>query len=461
MRSSYSSSSLGDTIVALATAPGRSALALVRVSGTTAAAVARRLAPSLPEPLPERTPLLADVLDESGGVVDRALVTWFAAPRSATGEDVVELSLHGSPFVVRAVLDAAGAAGARAARPGEFTERAFLAGKVDLVEAEAVRELIDARTPAAARASARRLHGELSHELESVRNALRASAVEIAGALDFAEDVGDELPRETAVRIEQAAADLDRLAAGAARGSLLSDGAKVVLVGPPNAGKSTLFNALVGSERAIVTEVAGTTRDTLHAPLDVCGVPVELVDTAGLRDTEDPVERIGVGRAREAGASADAILYVFDAAAGWNAGDDEALAELASGGADLTVIANKIDLVSGDPGGPADRRVRVVPIHGRAPGAAETLRSLLEEGLATGPPIENLSAVVGSARQRDAVRRAAQAARLARESLAAGESPEYLAARVAEALDALAELFGETTPEEILRRLFAQFCIGK
>ena len=448
-----------DTIVALATPPGRSALALLRVSGPRALPIVRCVAPGLPEPIVDRSPRLADVADPTGRTVDRALVTYFPAPRSATGEDVVEISLHGSPVVAAGVLEAVCAAGARPARPGEFTERAFLLGKVDLVQAEAVRELIDARTPAAARASSRRLQGELSRELSAIRESLQRAAAEIAATIDFAEDVGEELPRETASRIESAARELRGLAAASSRGSLLVDGARVVLLGRPNAGKSTLFNAIAGADRAIVTEVAGTTRDTLHAPLDVAGVPVELVDTAGLRETHDPVESLGVGRARAAGAAADAILYVVDSAVGWSPEDASALAEIGAAGVPLTLVANKIDTVAESPRWPVD--FRVLPLCGLDARAGDLLRAEIARLLDAGPPVETLSAIVGSARQRDAVRRAEASARAAAESLYAGEAPEFLAARVHETLDALADLFGETTAEDILRRVFSEFCIGK
>src|SRR5512141_990276 len=229
-----------DTIVALATPPGRSALALLRMTGRSSRAVLARLAPDLPTPLPERRPVLAAIRGGDGETIDRALVTFFPAPHSATGEDVAEISLHGSPIVAASVLEAAAAAGARPAAPGEFTRRAFLLGKVDLLEAEAVRELIEARTPAAVRASARRLHGELSERLARVRESLVHAAAEIAAALDFAEDVGEALPPGTAPRIAEAAEELAKLCASAGRGALLAEGARVVILGRPNAGKSTL-----------------------------------------------------------------------------------------------------------------------------------------------------------------------------------------------------------------------------
>ena len=443
-----------DTIAALATPPGRSALALLRISGRQARDVAARIAPDLPRPIPERTPSLSAIVDGQGETIDRGLVTLFPAPASATGEDVAEVCLHGGLAVVARALDAILAAGARAARPGEFTERAFLLGKLDLVEAEAVRELIEARTHEAARASARRLSGRLSRRLEGVREELVRAAAELAATIDFAEDVGEAVLPETPVRLAAAVDELARLAATGRRGRLLNEGARVVLLGPPNAGKSTLFNALVGSDRAIVTEVPGTTRDTLDAAIDVEGVPVSLVDTAGLRDTAERVERIGVERARAAAAEADAVLFVFDAAEGWPSGADAALAEV--GGPRVLRVANKIDTAGGRvaPAG-------ALPLCGLAPDAGDTLRDALAVLLEAGPPGETLSECVGSARQRDLVARAHRSAADALAALARGESPEYPAAHLDEAIAALADLFGETTPEDVLRRIFSTFCIGK
>ena len=450
-------SSAADTIVAPATPPGRSAIALVRISGASAREVAARVAPDLPSPVPERSPLLALIRDADGAEIDRAVVTLFASPRSATGEDVVEISLHGGPAVVARTLSAIAAAGARPARPGEFTERAFLHGKLDLMEAEAVRDLIEARTPEAARASARRLAGSLSRRLAGIREDLVHAAALLAATIDFAEDVGEQVPEEAPRRIAAAAAELARLEETAERGRLLTEGARVVLLGKPNAGKSTLFNALAGSDRAIVTEYPGTTRDTLDAVIDVEGAPVEIVDTAGLRDSPEPVERIGVARAREAGAAADAVLYVFDAGAGWSPEDAAAVAALAC--PRVLLVANKIDTAPTP--GTAANAPPGLPICGIAPEAAETLRNALAALLGAGPPPDALSDVLGSLRQRDLVVRARAAADAAREALARGESPEYPAARVDESLAALADLFGETTPEEVLERIFRTFCIGK
>lgn len=452
--------SLDDTIVALATPPGRSALALLRVSGKDSGPILRRVAPSLPEDLPPRAPRLAAILGAEGAPVDRGLVTFFPGPGSATGEDVAELSVHGGPAVVRGVLAALISAGARPARPGEFTRRAFLSGRLDLVEAEAVRELIEARTDAAVAASARRLDGSLSRRLAGVRDELSAAAAELAATIDFAEDVGEAVPPRTPGRIARAREELALLAGSGERGRLLTEGARVVLLGAPNTGKSTLFNALVGTERAIVTEVPGTTRDTLDAALDIGGVPVELVDTAGLRPTEDPVERIGVARARAAAGGADAVLYVFDAAAGWSPEDSGAVESL--DGTRLLVIANKIDTVrQAGEGKTWDFPRPALPLCGIAADTGEKLRAELAALLDGGPPGEAYSEMLASARQRDAVERAEAATAQASAALERGESPEYPAAHVHEALDALADLVGETTHEDVLERIFASFCIGK
>lgn len=448
--------SLDDTIAAIATPPGRSALALIRVSGPRARDVLSSIAPRLPRPLPERRPTLAEIVG-GGALLDRALVTFFPGPRSATGEDVFEISVHGSPPVVAGTLEALSVAGARPARPGEFTERAFLLGKLDLVEAEAVGELIEARTPAAARASARRLAGELSERLHAIREDLSRAAAELAATIDFAEDVGEAVLPETPARIAAAAAELSRLAATADRGALLSEGARVALLGRPNAGKSTLFNALAGSERAIVTDIPGTTRDTLEATIDVGGVPVEIVDTAGLRPTEDPVERLGVRRAREAGAAADAVVYVFDAGAGWTTEDAAVVASLGSDR--ILVVANKIDTAAGPVEAPG--AFRCVSVCGLSADAGAVLRGALLTLVDGGPPAEAHSAILGAARQRDAVRRASRSAEGALAALTGGDSPEYAATHVHDALDALADLVGETTAEDVLDRIFSSFCIGK
>jgi tRNA modification GTPase len=451
------SESILDTIAALATPVGRSALALLRVSGPQSRRILSAVARGLPEKPEPRRAYLVTFVDGAGEALDRGVATLFAAPASATGEDAAELSVHGSPVVAGLMLAALVDAGARLARPGEFTERAFLLGKLDLVEAESVRDLIEARTETAARLSARRLEGRLSRRLGEVRDDLLGAAAALAATIDFAEDVGETVSAGTLAKLESAVTTLASLGASFETGRLLSAGCRVAILGRPNAGKSTLFNSLLGTARAIVTDVPGTTRDTLHATVDIGGIPVELVDTAGLRETEDAVERIGVARAREAGETADLILYVFDAGLGWSEEDAAVLAALDQ--ERIVVIANKSDTLAG--GSPAGAAAETTPLSGISPEAGPALERLLADALGRGVSTDLASEVLGSLRQRDCVLRARAAAAAALASLSRGESPEYAATHLHAAIDALADLAGETTPEDVLRELFSTFCIGK
>jgi tRNA modification GTPase len=455
-----SSESLLDTIAALATPLGRSAIAVVRLSGDRTREILARIAPELdadPEP---RRPHLVTFVDSDGETIDRGLATLFAAPASYTGEDAAELSVHGSPVVVRELLRALASAGARPARAGEFTERAFRLGKIDLVRAEAIRDLIDSRTEAAARASAKRLEGRLSSRLERAREDLLVAAASLAAAVDFSEDVGEEVDPSVHQRLSSARESLELLASTYDCGRLLSAGCRVAILGRPNAGKSTLFNALLGTERAIVTDVPGTTRDVLEAMLDVRGIPVELVDTAGLREAQDEIERIGVGRARDEGERAAAVLYVFDASAGWSPEDGEAIALLNE--KPIAIVANKIDRARGSGAtAAADGPAAALALCGLLPDAGAKLRRLLEETVAADLISDAASEVLASERQRDLVARAATHAGEAIDALGRGVSPEYAATHVEAALAALADVLGETTSEDVLERIFSTFCIGK
>jgi tRNA modification GTPase len=450
----YSESHL-DTIAALATPVGRSALALVRVSGPRTRELMRAVVPDLPEPLPARRAQLLAVHGAHGDLLDRALVTFFQAPASYTGEDMAEISLHGSPVLARALIAALVSAGARPARPGEFTERAFLLGKMDLIEAEAVRELIEARTERAARFSTRRLEGGLSRRLAGIREDLLRAAAELAATIDFSEDVGDRVPDSVTSRLASAREALAQIAATYETGRLLESGCRVAILGSPNAGKSTLFNAVLGTPRAIVTEVPGTTRDTLDATVDVGGIPVAVVDTAGLREPEDPVERIGVARALEEAQRADAVIYVYDVTRGWREDDEAALAAL--NGKPIAVIANKSDLAEGQP----LLRQRDSLMSGIAADAGERLHACIAGMIRPEISTEAASDVLSSLRQKELVARARDAARSALSALEEGVSPEYAVTHVHEGLDALADLCGETTSEDVLHRIFADFCIGK
>jgi tRNA modification GTPase len=445
-----------DTIVALATPAGRSALAIVRLSGRDARRILLTLAPRLSTGLEARRPHLVAFEDSAGEPIDTGLATFFAGPSSATGENLAELSIHGSPIATERLLQAAVCAGARPARPGEFTERAFRSGKIDLVRAEAVRDLIEAKTSAAARFSARRLSGGLSKQLDRVREDLLTASAGLAATIDFAEDAGESVGPAVPEALRSAIDTLTRLAETAETGRLLSHGCRVAILGRPNAGKSTLFNAFLGTSRAIVTETPGTTRDTLEAAIDIGGVPVTLVDTAGLREAGDPIERMGVERARQQAQMSDALLYVFDAVAGWNNEDDRAIASL--DGKPRVVIANKADAM---PSGWVATIPGAVGLSGLAPDAGDRLRAILQESIVGNLRTEETSEVLGSLRQQDLVGRARTAAADTLRALEDGLSPEYAATHCHAALDALADLTGETTSEEVLARLFATFCIGK
>lgn len=365
-----------------------------------------------------------------------------------------ELSLHGSPVVVEGVLEAMIKAGARPARPGEFSERAFLLGKIDLVRAEAIADLIGARTLAAARASSRRLEGKLSDTMSAIRKTLVDAAARLTAAIDFAEDVGEDVLPAAQQALSRAAGELARLSATYRTGRLLSSGCRVAILGAPNAGKSTLFNALAGNDRAIVTDVPGTTRDTLEAVVDVGGVPVELIDTAGLRETADPVESIGVERARRVAESADVVLYVFDARRGLTVEDQDAIARWTE--KPVLIVANKVDTLP--PGVVPDRGT---PLCGLSPDVGQALDQLLGRAMAADVALATSSDVLGSLRQRDLIDRAQANAQSAADSMAISESPEYAATHVNAALDALADFVGETTAEDVLNRIFSTFCIGK
>jgi tRNA modification GTPase len=449
--------SLDDTIAALATAPGRAALAVLRISGRETRRLLGVVAPSLSSSFEARRASLADLVDAAGEPIDRGLVTVFVSPHSYTGEDAAEISVHGAPRVVDRLLKALTAAGARLARPGEFTQRALYNGKMDLIEAESVRELIEARTERASQVSARRLAGALSARLCGVREALLNAAASLTATIDFSEDVGEAVDPAVGRDLLRAAEALAVLSASYETGRLLSSGCRVAILGRPNAGKSTLFNALVGSPRAIVTEIPGTTRDALDATLDVKGIPVTVVDTAGLRPTEDPVEVIGVARAREEAEKADAVLYVLDAAAGVTEDDRAALTGFAGGKKPILLVANKIDRVPSGACWPE----AAAPLCGIASDAAEKLHALLAHRLMESVALDACDEVLGNARQRDLVERARQAAADAAAAISRGDSPEYAATHVDAALAALADVFGETTAEDVLNRIFSTFCIGK
>jgi tRNA modification GTPase len=449
-----------DTIAAVATAPGRGAVALVRVSGPDAAALLLRLAPGEGDSLAPRRPrLLALRHPETGELLDRALVTLFRAPASYTGEDVVELGTHGGALTPQLVLDALLAAGARAAEPGEFTRRAYLNGKLDLLQAEAVLDLIDGRSRALHRAAVHQVERGLSARIEEVRDALVGCEALIAYAIDFPEEDEPPVPPERiAAAAGDAAARIARLLATAPEGELLRDGALTVLAGRPNSGKSSLFNALLGAERAIVTEVPGTTRDALEALVSVDGYPFRLVDTAGLRETADRVEGMGIEVARRYLDAADLVLFCMEA--GRSPGADEAAFLLAADPARMIVVRTKADLHPGaSPGAAPLAEVPLAALSGEGLGA---LRSLLLERAFGGIVAEAAEApLVTRERHARALREAHAEVEAFLAALTEEVPMEFAATHLRAAAGALEDLIGAVTTDDVLDRVFGQFCVGK
>jgi len=453
----------GSTIVAPATPGGTGAVSIVRLSGPRAFEIASRLAPLLPDGIPPRTLHRSDIRDAGGEIVDSALVVRFPAPHSFTGEDVVEFHLHGNPAVVEAAVHAACAAGAVPAAPGEFSRRAFHNGKMDLTQAEGLADLIAARTQDAARSALRQMRGGLREAVGPLRERLLSLLTLLESAIDFSdeEDVTAAEYTEVQERISEIVSALVPLRQSYDAGHRFRDGATVAIAGVANVGKSRLLNRLSGEERAIVSDSPGTTRDYLRAEICVAGVPVLLVDTAGLRETGDPVEREGVRRTRDVIATADLTLFVLD---GSRAASEEDLAAYADAAArPHLLVLNKSDLPPAEGGerfaGEGRRgSARVSAKTGKGIGA---LRAAFAKEIGPGEGAILAHAPLTRARHRLAVEAALSA--LERASAAAGEKlpVEFLAADVRGAADALAELLGEVAPEEVLGSIFERFCIGK
>jgi tRNA modification GTPase len=445
--------STDDTIVAIATPAGRGGIGVVRISGPAALSIARTLTGDVALEPRRATFVRVRGVDAQ----DESILTWFPGPRSYTGEDVVELSLHGSPVLLRAMVEAALRAGARLAEPGEFTLRAYLSGRLDLVQAEAVRDLIDAVTPLQARAAFDQLDGTLTEQIGKIDAALFDLAARLEASLDFPEEGYHFItPAEASAEIAALIGAVDGLLAGSRAGRLVREGARVVIIGRPNAGKSTLFNALAGASRAIVTDVPGTTRDLLVEMVDISGLATTLVDTAGLRaDTADAIESEGMTRARAAAAGADLLLVVLDRSAALTA-EDRALLDVYPGVPRL-VVAAKSDL--GAAWARVDDRpcVEVAAIAGR--GIEELRRAVVgalgaSEIYRDAPALTNIRHVRLLEGGREALARA-------REAAAAAAPEELIAADLADARGAIEEITGRRTADDTLRAIFERFCIGK
>jgi tRNA modification GTPase len=441
-----------DTIVAIATPPGRGGIGVVRVSGPHACRIAAHLTQAS-----DFEPRHATLVTVGGATLnDQAIVTYFPRPASYTGEDVIEISAHGSPVVLRGIVRAAIDAGARLAEPGEFTLRAYLHGRLDLVQAEAVGDLIDAVTPLQARAAFDQLDGTLTTRIRELDEALFDISARLEASLDFPEEGYHFVePGQLSSEIMAIASRVDALLHQAKRGRLVREGARVAIVGRPNAGKSTLFNALAGAGRAIVTDIPGTTRDLVTDLIDLDGVPVTLVDTAGLRgEAADAVEHEGMQRTRGVVAVADLLLVVLDRSRAFDAGDRTILAETAS--RPRLLVVSKTDL----PNAWVTALPDAMQVSGTdGTGLAELRTRMLDElserdAPSDAPAVTNLRHVALLERAHEALRRATEAA--------AQEAPEeFVAADVTEARDALEEITGRRTADDTLTAIFSRFCIGK
>jgi tRNA modification GTPase len=441
-----------DTIVAAATPPGKGGVGIVRISGPDAARIAATIVGELPQP---RYAANAEFRDAGGEPIDTGLVLWFPAPNSFTGESVLELHGHGGPMVMSMLVDAAIALGARRAEAGEFSKRAFMNGKLDLNQAEAIADLIDAGTSQAARAAHRTLSGAFSDSVTALTETLIALRLHVEAAIDFPEEEIDFLSDEGLLkRVEDCRQAFDAMLAGAKSGRLLRDGLQVVIVGKPNAGKSSLLNLLSGQEAAIVTEVAGTTRDILRERIDIDGLAVELVDTAGLREDPDAIEAEGIRRARQALSGADAVLWIRDASDESGDSMDEAVPE----DIPLITLRNKTDL-TGEAPGLVQSNPAVINISAKTGAGTDALRACIRDVAG----YSDLGEGAFTARQRHitALQDAEQHFETGRRALLEIRAGEIFAEELRLAQEALAQITGEFSSDDLLGRIFAEFCIGK
>ena len=458
-----------DTIAAQSTAHGPAAIGILRLSGPEAISIAsacfRPLSGKSLTECPPRSMVYGRVLDRDGQTIDWAVATYTPGPNSYTGEDTAELQCHGAPMVLTLGLEALFAHGARQATAGEFTRRAFLNGRLDLAQAEAVGDLLEARSRESARHAAGQLSGALSKKIRGVYSALLDVMAHFHAVLDYPdEDIDPFRMEELSANLAAQQTELARLLATCRRGKLVTQGISCAIVGRPNAGKSSLLNALAGYDRAIVTDIPGTTRDTIEISAQIGGLPFRFIDTAGLRDSDDPIEQMGVERSRSAMEGAELILVVCDQTAGFTR-EDGALLEQALSLTDTILVWNKCDL----PSNPIpfftlseEQEARLTEVELSAKTGAGM--DELETALARLAPLEqggNYGELLTNQRQEEAARRAYNSVARAREALELGVTPDALLTDVEEALSALGELTGQAVREDITDRIFSKFCVGK
>lgn len=456
-----------DTISQIATPHGAGGIGIIRVSGGEALGVARRVfRPAAGGTLGDIAPYTAHyghIVAADGTVIDECILLYMRAPHSYTGEDTAELQCHGGAVVLREVLLRTWEVGARPAEAGEFTKRAFLHGRLDLARAEGVMELIAAKSTRAARAARERLAGAFSHAVTDIRTQILGAVAHIEAGIDFPEDdIPAASAEHLAAEIDAASAAVRRLLVGADTGRILRDGVKTVIVGRPNVGKSSLLNALLGMERAIVTDVPGTTRDIIEEEISVAGIPLRLLDTAGLRAAEDAVEQIGVARTEQHLMDAELILAVFDASEPLTAEDHALLTRLSAASADIIILCSKED------------RPSILSAADFSAVAAPVLRISAQEGTGLDALREEIAAHIvrregdlsdgalpNKEREIEALRRAEAHLTAAAETLAADLGTDFVSIDLRAAYDALGEILGETVDTDLIDRIFSEFCIGK
>jgi tRNA modification GTPase len=443
---------LADTIVAISTPPGRAGLGIVRLSGAQARGIAAQfLSPAEWRPWQAH---LAQLLDAQGHAIDQVVVTFFAAPRSYTADDLVEIACHGSPVVLRHAVQRALEGGARLAEPGEFTLRAFLNGRIDLPQAEAVRDLIDATTLYQARVAAQQVDGSVSRRLAPLKEPLVELIALLEAGIDFAEDDVSVAPAaEILRRLEPVLEGTRQLAASFQYGGLVRQGLTLAIVGRPNVGKSSLFNRLLEQDRAIVTEIPGTTRDLVSETASIGGIPVKLCDTAGIRQTAERVESLGIERSYQAMADADLTLVVVDLAGPFTA-EDESL--IARAGARALVAGNKRDLVRG-----AGKWPSLLPVSALTGEGISELRDAILEAVAPKGVFEQETGFITSLRHEQLLRESAAYLEKASDAVRSSIPHEMLLLDLYAALRPIDAITGATTADDILNRIFSTFCIGK
>jgi tRNA modification GTPase len=452
----------GETIIAIATPAGRGALSVVRLSGPQAAAAVARRLKGIAGGLPPRRPIVARLETAEGRPIDQVLVTFYEAPASYTGEDVVEISAHGSPPVIRQIMSTLLGEGVRLARPGEFTLRAFLNGKMDLAQAEAVRDLIQSQTGFQAQLAAEQLEGRLSRILRPLKEELVDVICQLETRLEFVED--DVVPaerEELARRLGRVRAQMAELEKSYRTGKVVQEGVTIALAGRPNVGKSSLFNTLLQEDRAIVTEIAGTTRDALTETISLEGIPARLVDTAGIRPGPDRLESLGMERSLEYLKKADLSLFIVDGSEPFEEGDAQVWGALK--GRPFLIVCNKLDrgLRVALPDGLREEALGLASVSALQGTGLGALRREMARAVAPEREGAGERPIITQLRHRDCLVRAGEALETALGALEEGLSEEFPLYDLRRGLGALGEITGETGVEELLGRIFATFCIGK